>query len=127
MNIYDLSHKLHNGSPVYPGTAQPEFLPSATMSKEGYRETLFRFHSHLGTHIDAPFHMLEAGKPLDQMAVSNFCGEALIIEVDENIQKSGNRNWQFLKMKSGKPILCCLNPAGAVSGAAVNIFRIFRF
>lgn len=89
MNIYDLSHKLNNESPVYPGTSQPEFLPLATMPKEGYRETNFRFHSHLGTHIDAPAHMLEAGKPLDQMPVSNFCGEALIIEVGKNIQKIG--------------------------------------
>jgi len=89
--LYDLSHPLNNESPVYPGIAQPEFKPAATIEKNGYRETHFRFHSHLGTHIDAPAHMLKNGATLDKMEISAFCGKALIVEVEkgkQNIEKS---------------------------------------
>ncbi|WP_297092543.1 cyclase family protein [uncultured Draconibacterium sp.] len=84
--IYDLSHALSNETPVFPGDAQPEFTQIATVEKNGYRETRFHFHSHLGTHIDAPAHMLKNGKALDDLNVSYFQGKALIIKVDPNQQ-----------------------------------------
>ncbi|MGE0019778.1 MAG: cyclase family protein [Draconibacterium sp.] len=82
MNIYDLSHKLNNQSPVYPGIQQPEFIPATQIETHGYRETHFRFHSHLGTHIDAPAHMIADGYTLDQLPVGHFCGEAIIIRTE---------------------------------------------
>ena len=82
MKIYDLSHKLNNESPVYPGNQQPEFTPAAQIETHGYRETHFRFHSHLGTHIDAPAHMIAAGKTLDQLPVEHFCGNAIVIKTE---------------------------------------------
>ena len=81
--IYDLSHLLHNDSPVYPGTDSPLFEQIASIEKNGYRETSFQFHSHLGTHIDAPAHMLKDGLTLDKMDVSAFHGKAIIIHVPE--------------------------------------------
>lgn len=80
MKIYDLSHKLNNQSPVYPGIQQPEFIPATQIETHGYRETHFRFHSHLGTHIDAPAHMIADGPTLDQLAIDHFCGETIIIK-----------------------------------------------
>ena len=88
--LYDLSHLLNNESTVYHGTVPPEFIVSATIEKKGYHETYFKFHSHLGTHIDAPAHMLKHGKFLDKMNISSFCGKALIIETgskNQNIEK----------------------------------------
>jgi len=82
MKIYDLSHKLNNQSPVYPGIQPPQFIPATQIETHGYRETHFRFHSHLGTHIDAPSHMISDGPSLDQFPVSLFCGEALIINIE---------------------------------------------
>jgi arylformamidase len=82
--FYDLSHLLNNESPVYPGINQPEFLNAATIEENGYRETHFRFHSHLGTHVDAPAHMLKYGDFLDKIDISAFCGKALIIETGTN-------------------------------------------
>jgi len=83
--IYDLSHSLNNESPVFPGSSSPVFKSIATIEGKGYRETKLEFQSHLGTHIDAPAHMLADGKMLDQMDISAFLGKALIIEVDEKI------------------------------------------
>jgi len=84
MEIFDLSHKLNNQTPVFPGTAKPTFESAATIDKDGYRETHFNFESHLGTHIDAPAHILETGQTLDQLPVSAFTGKAIIIEIPAN-------------------------------------------
>ena len=84
MKIYDLSHKLNNLTPVYPGNNPPEFTQIADFKSHGYRETQFRFHSHLGTHIDAPSHMIEDGKSLDQLPAEHFCGNAFIIKTPIN-------------------------------------------
>ena len=95
--LYDLSHILNNKSTVYPGTALPEFIVSATIEKNGYHETCFRFHSHLGTHIDAPAHMLRHGKFLDKMDITSFCGKGLIIDTNSkspNIEKELLINFQ---------------------------------
>lgn len=109
--LYDLSHLLNNKSTVYHGTASPEFIISATIEKEGYHETFFRFHSHLGTHIDAPAHMLKHGKFLDKMDISSFCGKGLIIETNsksQNIEKellipfkNTFKNTDFVLFKTG--------------------------
>jgi len=80
MKFYDLSHKLNNQSPVYPGNRQPEFIQAAEIETHGYRETHFRFHSHLGTHIDAPAHMIANAPTLDQHSIDHLCGKALVIK-----------------------------------------------
>jgi arylformamidase len=36
--------------------------------------------SHLGTHIDAPFHFIEDGKKTDGIGLEKLCGEAQLIE-----------------------------------------------
>jgi len=81
VKAYDLSHKLNHRTPVYPGTGKPGFGPAANLQNEGYRETWISVNSHLGTHIDAPFHMLENGKSLDEYPVDSFMGKAFIIRV----------------------------------------------
>jgi kynurenine formamidase len=84
IKIYDLSHKLNNLTPVYQGNEPPEFTQIADFKSHGYRETQFRFHSHLGTHIDAPAHMIETGKTLDQLPAEQFWGNAFIIKTPIN-------------------------------------------
>ena len=86
MKLFDLSHPLNNESPVYPGNEQPRFRPAASIGIEGYRETHLEIDSHLGTHIDAPAHMLENGMTLDQMPIDTFSGNALIVSVPRNMK-----------------------------------------
>lgn len=86
MNLYDLSHLLNNNSPVYPGSEKPAFDVAADIDVNGYRETRMTFNSHLGTHIDAPAHILENGISLDRMPPEVFTGLALVIEVPEKTE-----------------------------------------
>jgi kynurenine formamidase len=67
--------------PLYPGTAQPEFTDNSRFATDGYREMKIRMTSHIGTHIDAPAHIIEDGKTLDQLPVDTFYGRAFVLDV----------------------------------------------
>lgn len=81
MKFYDFSHPLNERIPVYPGRESPRFMPAGSIQENGFRETLLNFESHIGTHIDAPSHMLENGKSLDQLPLDTFTGKSIIINV----------------------------------------------
>ena len=80
MRFFDLTHKIENKMPVYPGTASPKIVDSNTISVDGFREKLLTFSSHTGTHIDAPYHFLEEGKSLDEYPISHFFGSAVLFD-----------------------------------------------
>ncbi|MDD3031084.1 MAG: cyclase family protein [Atribacterota bacterium] len=80
MKLIDLSHALHTNMPVYPGDEPPEVKANTTIEENGFRETIFNFYSHTGTHIDAPAHMLKNGLYLDDLKVSHFFGKATVLD-----------------------------------------------
>jgi len=67
--------------PVFPGKRQPSFSDIAWLASDRYREKHLSLDSHVGTHIDAPAHMLQPGKTLDQFPVSKFMGTATVIKI----------------------------------------------
>jgi kynurenine formamidase len=83
MKYIDLTHKIQNNMPVYPGTASLEMIPANTIEKDGFREKVITLCSHTGTHMDAPSHMLEHGKNLDDYDCSKFIGKALLLTIDQ--------------------------------------------
>ena len=81
MRCIDLTHPLHTGSPVYPGTEPPRFDRSASLEDSGHVETRILMHTHTGTHLDAPAHMVAGGATLDQYDACAFFGPAALIDV----------------------------------------------
>lgn len=79
--LVDLTHTITPEIPMYPGSQEPALSPSATLTRNGYRETMLSMVSHTGTHMDAPSHLLQDGQTLDSLPVSQFCGRALVIDV----------------------------------------------
>ncbi len=80
MKVYDLTHTIKNDMPVYPGTEQPQLTTACTIEEAGYRETLLHMFSHIGTHMDAPAHMLLDGAPLDSYDADKFTGTAVVVD-----------------------------------------------
>lgn len=83
MRCIDLTHPLHTDSPVYPGTEPPRFDRVSDLEKDGHVETRIQMHTHTGTHLDAPAHMLAGGKTLDQYPVDAFYGPAILVDATE--------------------------------------------
>jgi arylformamidase len=81
MNAVDLSHSINESMPVYPGTEPPKISDACTIAKNGFAEKLLSIYSHIGTHIDAPGHILAGAATLDEFAVGHFLGPGLVLDV----------------------------------------------
>ncbi len=66
MKVLDLTHKIKENMPVYPGTEGPKFIPANTYEKDGFKETLLQMYTHTGTHMDPPAHLYPGRTTLDQ-------------------------------------------------------------
>ncbi len=83
MKIIDISLPIEEGMVTYPGDAQFSKTPVCTIERSGCNMTKLIFGTHTGTHIDAPFHFLKDGDPINQIPLSHFIGQAQVIEVNE--------------------------------------------
>lgn len=81
MEIIDLSHPIHNGMPYYPQDIPPQLCHPCTHESHGFSSTQLQMGAHTGTHIDAPFHMLQDGPGIDWFQASHFVGKAIVIDL----------------------------------------------
>ena len=87
MKLIDLSHTFSETMPVYPGDTPPQFTQVADYKKEGYFGYRLNSGFHVGTHIDAPFHILPGGKRLSEINIEKFFGKGILLDArgKENI------------------------------------------
>ena len=83
MRVVDLAHSIREGMPVYPGTDGPVIAVANSHKEHGFRESRISFHSHTGTHIDPPVHIIEGAKTLDAFAAADFIGRGIVIDCRE--------------------------------------------
>lgn len=83
MKVLDLTHTIHEGMPVYPGTEPPVIKQALTIEEDKNREKLITMFSHTGTHMDAPAHMIIDGECLDELPVEHFIGPGVVIDCRE--------------------------------------------
>ena len=81
MTWIDLTMPLSEKTPVFPGDPPARFehvdgIPGAVCNQKQ-----LAFNSHFGTHLDAPFHMLQDGKTLSDYAADRFVGKAVVFDV----------------------------------------------
>ncbi len=81
MEIVDLSVVLDEHTPVYPGDPETIIKPAGILANDGYQDHYVSFGNHVGTHMDAPAHMIEGGKNLDEYPVDRFVGRGKLIAV----------------------------------------------
>lgn len=85
MKIYDISQEVF-GCKVFPGDPSPDREIMMKIS-EGEICNLTAFHmcAHNGTHVDAPYHFIDQGKTIDQVAMERFIGYAYVAEHEGNL------------------------------------------
>jgi len=76
MKIIDLSQPLFNNMPVYPGDPEVIIKEIHTLEKEGWNLRNMTFTTHIGTHVNVPYHMVKDGKRLDKYSLDSFFGKA---------------------------------------------------
>ena len=85
MQLLDLSHPLRNGQSSFPGDPALSIAAHCTTQMEQRcNVSRLELSSHQGTHLDAMFHFVEAGKTLDQMPLDWFYGAARVLHLPKN-------------------------------------------
>ena len=85
MKIYDISQEVF-GCAVYPGDPSPERIVMLKKSDgAACNLTAITMCAHNGTHVDAPYHFLDAGKKLDEVDLGKWVGYAYVAEHDGEI------------------------------------------
>ncbi len=81
LGMKDITRVLHPGHPVWPGDTTFALEQSATLG-EGSSVNIMKLTSttHLGTHVDAPFHYLADGPRLAAVPLELLVGEAEVID-----------------------------------------------
>ena len=81
MTIIDLTHPLVSGHPAYPGDPPLVIEPVATVARDGYNVLRLSMGTHQCTHLDAPRHFFDDGRPVDQLDLSRLCGPTRLIDL----------------------------------------------
>src|SRR5262245_18656300 len=100
--IYDVTVPITNSMTVWPGDPPVRLSAKSHLSCDKthtVRLTAIEMGSHTGTHIDAPFHMIEDGKRLEELSLETLTGKVTVFEI------SGARSL-------GRPQLTPLNWSG---------------
>lgn len=86
--IIDLSYKIHEGMPKYPGDYDISLLEDKNYKKDGYTSYIIKSGMHLGTHIDAPMHLTNDKRFISEFSLDNFYGKGVILDCrGENLVK----------------------------------------
>ncbi len=79
MKIYDLSQELFS-SRVFPGDPHPSCRAVARIEDGStYNLTELVLGSHSGTHMDAPFHFCQDGRPIDRVELEKCVGLCKVV------------------------------------------------
>jgi len=85
MKFIDLSLPITKDMPVFPGDPPVKIEQAGVLKTDGYEDHYVSFGTHAGTHIDAPRHMVEGGKGLNNFPLEKFTGRGVYIPVN-NLQ-----------------------------------------
>ena len=79
--IQDVTWKLNDSTPIYPGDPILNIEQVKNDVKPYIKISRITMGSHTGTHIDAPYHMLENGFKLDEIPISNLVGPVKVVQI----------------------------------------------
>lgn len=65
-----------------------DMQPVATLEERGYNSTNLLLYSHAGTHLDAPTHIFDGRRTVDDIALEKCIGPALVIDLTHKAPNS---------------------------------------
>ncbi|MFA5991060.1 MAG: cyclase family protein [Candidatus Doudnabacteria bacterium] len=104
----DLTHEFTANMPVFPGDGSPELVKVADVGKDGIANHMIKTSMHVGTHMDAPGHMLLGGKLLSEYPVEKFFGRGVIIDA-RGKSTADVELLENIKIEKGDIVLVCFS------------------
>lgn len=81
MSYIDLTQTFTHDMPVYPGDPKPTLEQVAHIEKDTFNDHKLTSVMHVGTHMDAPLHMIADGQRIDEIEPERFFGKGILIDV----------------------------------------------
>ena len=87
MTIYDISLTISPDLPTWPGDPKLELEKLESMDQGGHNNVSWISTSvHIGTHVDAPYHFLNDGKTVEQLALEVLTGPCYVVQLPDGIE-----------------------------------------
>ena len=91
MKIYDISVTIDSCMPNWPEDPGIEVKPAYSHEGgSGFHLSRIHLHSHAGTHVDAPFHLMPEGLRLSEIPTARFILSAEVVEYPDKQHISGD-------------------------------------
>ncbi len=90
MKLIDLTHTFTDDMPVYPGDPKASLEQTAHLEIDSFNDHKLATAMHVGTHMDAPLHMIKDGKTMDAIPLDTCVGKGVLLDVrgKERIEES---------------------------------------
>lgn len=86
MRIYDVSVRLSETTPTYPGDPGIEIKSWKSLANgDSANVSLLHMGAHSGTHVDAPAHFIAGAGRVESLSLESLIGEAQVVAVPDNI------------------------------------------
>ncbi|MBN1908095.1 MAG: cyclase family protein [Pirellulales bacterium] len=79
--LVDLTHPLEHGQPNFPLDPKLSIVVHNTVGSIGYNITQISMSTHQGTHLDAPRHFFDDGRPVDAIPLERFFGVTSLVDL----------------------------------------------
>jgi len=83
--LLDLTHTITSQTPPFPGDPHPELTQTSFIATAGYNEFQIKTGMHIGTHMDAPLHMIPNGKRLSAYPPERFFGTGHLVDARDKV------------------------------------------
>lgn len=100
MQIYDISIQISEGTPVWEGE---DGVTISNLNKinatSDFNVSRIELGVHSGTHVDAPYHVLENGYSVDQIPLDALVGSSQVVEIPDSVSVIDNnclKNLDFI-------------------------------
>ena len=77
----DLTQPFDADAPHSAALPAPEFETLSDVATDGVNAQWLGTPTHVGTHVDAPRHMVAGGATIDELPLSRFTGEGVVLDV----------------------------------------------
>ncbi len=79
--LIDLSQKIVDAIPVFPGDIQTSLFQTKNLSVDHYNDHRLETGMHTGTHIDGPMHLTESREYISDLPLESFIGQGCLLNV----------------------------------------------
>ncbi|WP_410507542.1 cyclase family protein [Methanosarcina hadiensis] len=81
--IIDITVPISHSTLIFPGDPEPSIESVCTIEKDGCAVSRLSFGSHMGTHVDAPSHIIKDGLAIDNLNLENLMGQAAVLDFSQ--------------------------------------------